>query len=157
MADAIDIDDIGWAILTELQREGRIGFAELGRRVGLSAPAVAARVRRLEEDGVIEGYRAQLSFERLGLDVRAFVRMSAMGGRDVHDELIEVAAGIPEILDMWRVTGAETYIMRVAVKSVTDLEGVLHPFWQYGDTVTGVVMSHPIARRPIDPVIASGS
>jgi len=155
MAEPIDIDDIGWEILTELQRDGRIGFAELGRRVGLSAPAVAARVRRLEEDGVIEGYRAQLSFERLGLDVRAFVRMSAMGAIDVHDELIEVAAGIPEILDMWRVTGAETYIMRVAVQSVGDLERVLHPLWKYGDTVTGVVMSHPIARRPIDPLIVS--
>jgi Lrp/AsnC family leucine-responsive transcriptional regulator len=151
-----EIDDIGWEILTELQREGRIGFAELGRRVGLSAPAVAARVRRYEEEGIIESYRAQLSFERLGLDVRAFVRMSAMGAMDVHDELIEVAAGIPEILDLWRVTGAETYIMRVAVASVADLERVLHPLWQYGDTVTGVVMSHPIARRPIDPSIVRG-
>jgi Lrp/AsnC family leucine-responsive transcriptional regulator len=148
--DVTDIDDIGWAILTELQREGRIGFAELGRRVGLSAPAVAARVRRFEDEGIIEGYRAQLSFEHLGLDVRAFVRMSVMGAMHLHDELIEVARGIPEILDLWRVTGAETYIMRVAVRSVGDLERVLHPLWQYGDTVTGVVMSHPIARRPID-------
>ena len=153
MREIDEIDEIGWSILTELQREGRVGFAELGRRVGLSAPAVAARVRRLEDDGVIEGYRAQLSFERLGLDVRAFVRMSAMGAMDIHDDLIEVARGIPEVLDMWRVTGAETYIMRVAVRSVGDLERVLHPLWQYGDTVTGVVMSHPIARRPIDPVI----
>jgi len=148
-----EIDDIGWAILTELQREGRIGFAELGRRVGLSAPAVAARVRRYEAEGIIESYRAQLSFEHLGLDVRAFVRISVMGPMVLHDELIEVARGIPEILDLWRVTGAETYIMRVAVRSVADLERVLHPLWQYGDTVTGVVMSHPIARRPIDRTI----
>jgi Lrp/AsnC family leucine-responsive transcriptional regulator len=145
----VEIDEIGWAILTELQQDGRIGYAELGRRVGLSPPAVAARVRRYEEEGIIEGYRAQLSFERLGLDVRAFVRMSVMGPLDVQDQLIEAARGIPEILDMWRVTGAETYIMRVATRSVGDLERVLHPFWQYGDTVTGVVMSHPIARRPI--------
>lgn len=144
------IDEIGWAILTELQREGRIGFAELGRRVGLSAPAVAARVRRYEEEGIIEGYRAHLSFDRLGLDVRAFVRMSVMGPMDLHDELVELAGGIPEVLDLWRVTGAETYIMRVAVRSVADLERVLHPLWRYGDTVTSVVMSHPIVRRPID-------
>jgi Lrp/AsnC family leucine-responsive transcriptional regulator len=145
----VEIDEIGWEILTELQRDGRIGYAELGRRVGLSPPAAAARVRRYEEEGIIEGYRAQLSFERLGLDVRAFVRMSVMGSIDVQEELIEVARGIPEILDLWRVTGAETYVMRVATRSVADLERVLHPFWQYGDTVTSVVMSHPITRRPI--------
>jgi len=79
--------------------------------------------------------------------------MSVMGPMVLHDELIEVARGIPEILNLWRVTGAETYIMRVAVRSVADLERVLHPLWQYGDTVTGVVMSHPIARRPIDRTI----
>jgi len=121
----------------------------MGRRVGLSAPAVTARVRRLEESGVIAGYRADVDPVRLGHTVQAFVRMSAGGPPDIDEEFVAYARTIPEILDVYRVTGAETYLLRVVVATMTDLERVLRPLWRYGDTVTGVVMSVPVADRPI--------
>ena len=143
------LDDIDWAILDELQREGRVGFRELGRRVGLSAPAVTARVRRLEVDEVITGYRAVIDLERVGLPVQAFVRMSVLGDPGLDNEFVEFAEAVPEILAMYRVTGAETYLLRVAVPSVTDLERVLRPLWRFGDTVTGVVMSVPVVHGAV--------
>jgi len=145
----LHLDDIDWALLDELQRDGRSGFRQLGRRVGLSAPAVTARVRRLEAAGVITGYRAVLDPGALGLPVLAFVRVSGAGGVDADAEFMAVADGIPEIREVHRVTGAETYLMRVQVKTVQDLERVLRPLWRYGNTVTGVVMSIPIADRPL--------
>jgi Lrp/AsnC family leucine-responsive transcriptional regulator len=148
----MDIDRIGWAILENLEREGRIGMAELGRRVGLSAPAVAARVRRFEEEGVIDGYSARLNLRRLGITAEGFVKMSVRGSEVVQQELIAMMRGIPEILDVWRVTGAETYIMRVAAPTVEDLEHILGPLWTYGLTVTSVVMSHPVSGRALDAV-----
>ncbi len=145
----MNLDDIDWAILDELQADGRAGFRELGRRIGLSAPAAAARVRKLEDAGIITGYRAVIDETALGLDVRAFVRMNVVGHMDTHDSFIAVAQGIPEIIELNRVSGEQTYVLRVAVPSVNDLERVLHPLWEYGDTVTGVIMSAPIANRPV--------
>jgi Lrp/AsnC family leucine-responsive transcriptional regulator len=145
----MQLDDIDWGLLDELQRDGRAGFRELGRRVGLSAPAVTGRVRRLEAAGVITGYQAVLDPGALGLPVLAFVRVSGAGGVEADAEFMTAARGIPEIREVHRVTGAETYLMRVQVKTVQDLERVLRPLWKYGDTVTGVVMSIPIANRPL--------
>ncbi len=143
------LDDIDWEILDELQADGRVGYRELGRRVGLSAPAVTARVRRLEEAGVITGYRAVVDPVALGLDVLAFVRMSVAGHADAaDDDVVETAGRIPEIVNVFRVTGAETYLLRVRVPSVRHLERVLRPLWRFGATTTGVVMSQPIADRP---------
>jgi Lrp/AsnC family leucine-responsive transcriptional regulator len=145
----VRLDDIDWALLDELQRDGRAGLRELGRRVGLSAPAVTARVRRLEAAGIITGYRAVVDPRALGLPVLAFVRVSGAGGVEADAEFMATARGIPEIREVHRVTGAETYLLRVQVKTVQDLERVLRPLWCYGDTVTGVVMSVPIADRPL--------
>jgi Lrp/AsnC family leucine-responsive transcriptional regulator len=145
----MQLDDIDWSILGELQRDGRVGFRELGRRVGLSAPAVTARVHRLEESKIIAGYRAVVDPERLGFTVQAFVRMSVAGPPDIDEEFVAFARTIPEILDVYRVTGAETYLLRVVVATVADLERVLRPLWRYGDTVTGVVMSVPVADRAL--------
>ncbi|HUU61813.1 MAG TPA: Lrp/AsnC family transcriptional regulator [Acidimicrobiia bacterium] len=143
------LDDIDWALLDELQRDGRAGLRELGRRVGLSAPAVTARVRRLEAAGIITGYRAVVDPRALGLPVLAFVRVSGAGGVEADAEFMATARAIPEIREVHRVTGAETYLLRVQVKTVQDLERVLRPLWRYGDTVTGVVMSVPVADRPL--------
>ncbi len=148
------LDDIDWAILDRLQLKGRMGFRELGRLVGLSAPAATARVRRLEEAGVITGYRATVSAEALGLPVQAFVRMKLTGPPDLHDEFNRAAGAIPEIRDVYRVTGNETCLLRVLVRSVHDLERVLRPLWRFGDTVTAVVMSAPVSDRPLGREVA---
>ena len=146
----MELDDIDWAILEDLQVDGRVAFRELGRRVGLSAPAVAARVRRLEDRGIITGYKAVHDLEHLGVDVLAFVRVSVGGGKQgIYEQVIETARSIPEVIDLYTVSGAETFLLKVAMRSVGDLERVLRPMWQFGDTITGVVMSEPIADRPI--------
>ncbi len=143
------LDDIDWDILDALQQEGRIGYRELGRRVGLSAPAVAARIHKMEKAGIIAGYQAVIDPERLGLRVQAFVQLSVAGGRGADEVVIETAKGIPEILDVYRVTGRETYLIRVVVPVVHDLERVLRPLWEFGETTTGAVMSAPLEGRPI--------
>jgi Lrp/AsnC family leucine-responsive transcriptional regulator len=151
------LDDLDWDILDLLQREGRIGYRELGRRVGLSAPAVAARVRKLEEAGVIAGYRAVIDSERLGLRVEAFVQLAVSGSPDADERVIDAARSIPEILDVWRVTGRETYLLRVVVPVVHDLERVLRPLWEYGETTTGAVLSSPLEDRPITREMAEAA
>jgi Lrp/AsnC family leucine-responsive transcriptional regulator len=151
------LDDIDWDILDILQEDGRLGYRELGRRVGLSAPAAAARVRKLEQAGIIAGYRAVVDPERLGLRVEAFVQLAVSGSVDADERVIDTARGIPEILDVWRVTGRETYLLRVVVPVVHDLERVLRPLWQYGETTTGAVLSAPLEDRPITRQMAEAA
>ena len=73
------LDPLGWKLLVELQTDARISFAELGRRVGLSTPAVAERVRRMEDEGIIRAYRAEIDPSSVGLPITAFIRMSIVG------------------------------------------------------------------------------
>ena len=146
------LDDIDWDILEVLQENGRTGFRELGRRIGLSAPAVAARVRKLESEGIISGYRAIVDPEALGLRVLAFVRLTlASADPSADDEVTATAREIPEVRALYRVTGSETYLLEVVVRVVHDLERVLRPFWRFGATTTGAVMStpvfHPVVTR----------
>ena len=151
------LDDLDWDILDVLQQEGRIGFRELGRRVGLSAPAAAARVRKLEKSGIICGYKAVIDPQRMGLRVEAFVQLAVSGSPGGDERVIEAARGIPEILDVWRVTGRETYLLRVVVPVVHDLERVLRPLWEYGETITGAVLSAPLEDRPITREMAEAA
>ncbi len=150
------LDAIAWDIIEHLQRDGRIPYAELGRRVGLSAPAVAARMRSLEEGGVIRAYTVEVDPEALGFGVEAFVRMNVRGGPKAHRDFLREAHGIPEVLDLWRLSGAETYLVRIVARSVSDLERVLRPLWSYGETITSVVMSRPIDARPLGREAAAG-
>jgi len=151
------LDDLDWEILDVLQQEGRVGYRELGRRVGLSAPAVAARIRKLEKSGIITGFKVVIDPERMGLRVEAFVQMAVSGSPDADERVIEAARGIPEIIDVWRVTGRETYLLRVLVPVVHDLERVLRPLWEYGETITGAVLSSPLVDRPITREMAEAA
>jgi len=151
------LDDLDWEILDVLQQQGRIGYRELGRKIGLSAPAVAARLRKLEAAGIISGYKAVISPQHLGLRVEAFVQLAVSGTPGGDERVIEVSQAIPEILDVWRVTGRETYLLRVVVPVVHDLERVLRPLWEYGETITGAVLSAPLGNRPITREMAEAA
>src|SRR5262245_10043247 len=100
---AVMIDDIDRKILHELQEDARISYAELGRRVGLTTPAVIERVRKLEDRGIITGYRAEVDTAKVGLPITAFVRMSITGVDYSH--IIEVAEESREVLECHRGTG----------------------------------------------------
>jgi Lrp/AsnC family transcriptional regulator, leucine-responsive regulatory protein len=144
------IDATSWALLRELQRDGRASLAELGRRVRLSAPAVSERLGRLEAAGVVTGYRAQVDLTRLGLPVTAFLRLTTSPDRQLT-EVLGVLEGMPEVQECHRVTGNECFVLKVSLPSVTHLEHVIDRLRPYGQTVTSIVLSSPVTFREATP------
>ena len=149
------LDDIGRQILRALQEDARISFSELGRRVGLSSPAVAERVRRMEEGCIIQGYRALVSYERLGFPITAFIRVSTPASRMHEADLI--AEKIPEVLECHHLTGTDCLILKVVVSSVGHLEEVINQMGHYGQTTTSIVLSSPVTSRILEPAILEAS
>jgi len=141
------LDDIDRKILRELQEDARTSYAELGRRVGLTTPAVIERVHKLEDAGIITGYRADIDTAKVGLPITAFVRMSITGVDYSH--IIEVAEESNEVLECHRGTGGDSFIMKVAVSSVEHLQHVIDKLTPYGITTTAIVLSSPVKRRII--------
>jgi Lrp/AsnC family leucine-responsive transcriptional regulator len=145
------LDDTNRRLLRELQSDARLSMAELGRRVALSAPAVAERVQRLEQAGVIAGYRAEIDPRALGFAVAAIVRVRPAMGQ-LH-KIPKIAHGTPEVVECHRITGEDCYLLVIRLRALEDLEAVLDRFALYGQTTTSIVHSSPVARRV--PVIAT--
>ena len=141
------IDDIDRKILAGLQEDARISYAQLGRQVGLTTPAMIERVRKLEDARVITGYRAEIDTTKVGLPITAFIRMSISGVDYSH--IIEVAQWSKEVLECHRGTGGDSFIMKVAVSSVEHLQEVIDRLTPYGITTTTIVLSSPVKRRVI--------
>lgn len=141
------LDDIDRNILRELQGDARTSYAELGRRVGLTTPAVIERVRKLEDAGIILGYRAEIDTAKVGLPITAFVRMSISGVDYSH--IIEVAQQSNEVLECHRGTGGDSFIMKVAVASVEHLQEIIDKLTPYGITTTAIILSSPVKRKSI--------
>ena len=118
-----DLDDLDWSILEELQADGRLSYKELGRRVNLSSPAVAERVRRLEESGVITGYRAQVDPGRAGYPISAFVEMRCSLGNCLLKT--GTAAEYPEVVEIHKLSGDHCSMVRVRAVSLEHFEGLL--------------------------------
>jgi Lrp/AsnC family leucine-responsive transcriptional regulator len=142
------LDDISWMILDELQADSRLSYRELGRRVGLTPPAVAERVRWLERSGVIKGYYADLDLGKLGLPITAMVRATPNAGQ--KGDLEKVVTAIPEVRECLRVTGAEHVWMKISAQSLSHLDEVLHDVWDVADTTTNVVLSTLVDHRRVD-------
>jgi Lrp/AsnC family transcriptional regulator, leucine-responsive regulatory protein len=141
------LDVINRRLLAELQDDARLSLAELGRRVGLSSPAVAERLQRLEQEEVILGYRAELNPRALGFSLTTVLRIRP-APRQLH-EVAELAQRTPEVVDCRRITGEDCYIMTAHVRSVEHLEEVIDRFAAYGQTTTSIVQSAPVAARGI--------
>ncbi len=137
MTESLDATD--WAILAELQQDGRIAFTELARRVNLSASATTERVRRLEAAEVITGYRAEVDLERTGYAALAVVRLKYPGTR--HEPLRRLLGERPEILECLRTTGDDCYVLKVATTSMSHLEEIVDALAQFGSTTTNLVLS----------------
>ncbi len=150
------LDRVGWHILEELQTDARISFSELGRRVGLSAPAVAERVRRMEEAGIITGYTACINPARVGLPLMAIIRLrGALPDCATMARRLERGGDrFPEVVECHRITGEDSYIMKVVVATVAHLEGFLDRLAVYGATTTSIVLSSPVPGRIIDRQMA---
>jgi Lrp/AsnC family leucine-responsive transcriptional regulator len=141
------LDEINRDLLDLLQLDGRMTYRELGEHCGLTAPAVAERVRKLEEAGVVRGYRAVVDYEALGFPILCIVRLNAPRGVSTVDPRIEA---IPQVIEANRVTGSESHVIRARVRSTRDLEGLLHELWEEGDSITNIVTSSPVPRRPMN-------
>jgi Lrp/AsnC family leucine-responsive transcriptional regulator len=138
--DAIDREIIG-----ELAQDARISFAELGRRVSLSSPAVTERVRRLEQIGVITGYHAQIDPRALGYALTAIVRVKPAVRQ--LSKIAEIAAEIPQIEECLRITGEDCFYMKLHLAAIEELPSVLDQFLLYGETTTSIVNATPVPRR----------
>jgi Lrp/AsnC family leucine-responsive transcriptional regulator len=140
------MDVIDRRIVAQLQTNARLRVVELGRRVGLSPPAVAERLRRLEESGALS-YRAELDPRALGFSVCAIVRVSPhSGGLPL---IPDIARQIAEITECYRITGEDCYFMKLYLRSIDDLEAILDRFTPYGRTTTSIVHSAPVPTRPL--------
>jgi Lrp/AsnC family transcriptional regulator, leucine-responsive regulatory protein len=140
------LDDIDRRMVSQLQADARIRIAELGRRVGLSPPAVAERMRRLEDNGVLS-YRAEVEPRVLGYAICAIVRVSPQS-RKLH-VIPEIARATPEVTECYRITGEDCYFMKLYLRSIDELESILDRFTPHGRTTTSIVHSAPVLPRPL--------
>ena len=141
------LDDTHLRLLAELQADARLSLAELGRRVDLSSPAVAGRLARLEESGVIRGYRADIDPRALGYALGVVIRIRP-APRELR-KVADVARDTPEIVQCDRVTGEDCYVMRAFVRDVEHLEEVIDRFAIYGQTTSSIVQSSPVPSRGV--------
>lgn len=143
-----EIDDVNRRMLVELQEDGRLSLAELGRRIGLSPPAVAERLSRLERSGVVAGYRAEIDPRALGLALTAIVRVRPSPGQLAN--VAALARRTPEVVECHRVTGEDCFVMTAHVRDVGHLEEVIDHFVAIGQTTTSLVQSSPVPRRGLE-------
>ena len=145
--NVVELDAIAWRILECLQQNARLSFAELGRKVGLSTPAVAERVHRLEEAGVITGYHATLNLAKLGLPICALVRLTIPGGDVQVSRAVAAIKELSEISRCHRITGDESFVLEASVVSIRHLEVLIDKLSALGATSTSTVLSSPVERR----------
>lgn len=143
------LDAVGWRILAILQDDARTSFRQIGQAVGLSAPAVAERVRRMEELGIITGYHAAVNPKRVGYSILAQMRIGGVGDRG--DEFARLVEAAPEVLECHRVTGSDSYLLKVLAGSIEQLEALIDRFVRYGEVTTALTLSSPVTRRSLTP------
>ena len=146
-SDQRDLDETNRRIIGELQRDARLSMAELGRRVGLSPPAVTERLQRLEADGEVRAYHADIDPRALGLALTAVIRVRPAPGQLAN--VAELARATAEVVECHRVTGDDCYFMKAHVRDVTHLEEVIDRFVVLGQTTTSIVQSSPVPRRGV--------
>jgi Lrp/AsnC family leucine-responsive transcriptional regulator len=140
------IDRIGKKILQELAADGRLPFAELGRKVGLSPSATAERVRQLESLGFIRGYRAEIDLHALGFSITAFVRLTCEGNR--YRQFLKFLPTLQSVQECHHLTGGDAFLLKVMLSSVSELEILIEKLLAYGSPTTSMVLSTPLERKP---------
>ena len=147
LPNVVDLDAVAWKILEALQHNARMSFAELGRKIGLSTPAVAERVRRLEEAGIIIGYHAAVDTAKVGVPIRVLVRLTIHGGDLQVQRTVTAMKEFVEISRCHRITGAESFVIEADVVSIRHLEALIDKLSTLGATSTSTVLSSPVLRR----------
>ncbi|HLZ59288.1 MAG TPA: Lrp/AsnC family transcriptional regulator [Ktedonosporobacter sp.] len=142
------LDNTNWQILRELQRDGRLSYNELGRRVGLSGPGAAERVHKLEDAGVLSSYGAQIDPTKVGLPLLAFIQLRCAPGQCLFKT--GSAKEFPEVLEMHKLSGSHCALLKVAVSSTQHLEAINERLGKYGNQITNIVTSSVLTHRIID-------
>ena len=142
------LDSVDAAILRELCADARIPRAELSRRVGLSAPSVADRVRRLEDVGIITGYGARIDPARLGYGLTILIRARPLPGE--MKNMIEAIQETPQIVACDRVSGEDCFVARAHVRDVAEMEAVIDRIVPFGATNSSIVQSSPVEERLVE-------
>jgi Lrp/AsnC family transcriptional regulator, leucine-responsive regulatory protein len=145
------LDAVDWRLVAELQADGRLSYKELGRRINLSAPAVAERVRRLEEGGVLTGYRAIVDARRAGYPILAFVQMQCSLGACLLKT--STAGDYPEIVEVHKLSGDHCTMIKVRAASLAHLEGLFERLGKHGEMRTSVVLSTQYEGRAVEPPV----
>jgi Lrp/AsnC family leucine-responsive transcriptional regulator len=141
------LDESNRRLLRELHQDPRLSMSELGRRVGLSAPAVSERVQRLQRAGVIAGFRMDVDPAALGLPVTAFVRLRPAPGQLTR--IAELALSTEQVSECHRITGEDCFLIKLHAATVAGLEEVLDLFLVHGQTVSSIVVTSPVPSRPL--------
>jgi Lrp/AsnC family transcriptional regulator, leucine-responsive regulatory protein len=132
-------------ILALLAGNPRMSVSELARSVGMSAPATRERIQRMEEAGVIRGYRLEIDPAALGYPITAIIRVRPMPGK--LPKIAELAVAMPQVVECHRITGEDCFILKVGLDSLDNLDVILDQFLVYGQTTTSIVQSTPVAPR----------
>lgn len=141
------IDPINWKILNCLQQNARQTNTEIARKVGITSPAVAERIRKMEDIGIIEGYHAKVSYYETGHQLKAIITLRAFMGR--LKPFIEKVKDFNEVVNCYRITGNENIVMEVVLSSQKHLEQFIDQLITYGETSTHIVLSNVVENNPI--------
>ena len=145
----MNIDPLNWKILSCLQRNARQSNAEIGRQVGITSPAVAERIRKLEDAGVIKGYHAQIDSLQVGYQLTAIITLRAFMGK--LKPFLQKVGTFSEVVNCYRITGNENIVMEVVLKNQLHLESFIDQLIAYGETKTQIVLSNVIESGPVLP------
>ncbi len=141
------LDDLNWKILKFLQENARQTNSEIGRKIGLSSPAVAERIKKMEDYGIIKGYQAQISYGEVGHQLKAIITLRAFMGR--LKPFLAIVPSLKEVLNCYRITGHENIVLEVVLRDQLHLEELIDKLISYGETKTHIVLSNVIENGPI--------
>ena len=145
------LDDVDWRLLAELQADGRLSYNELARRVHLSPPAVAERVRRLEQSGVISGYSARVDPTRAGQPLLAFIQLRCRLGSCLLKTT--TSAEYPELAEIHKLSGEFCTMLKVRAASLAHFEGLIERLGTHGEMRTHIVLSTQYDGRPVEETV----
>ena len=140
------IGDLNAGILHQLEADARISITEIGKRVGLSGPAVSERIKKMEDEGIITGYTTNIDYDTIGLTVNAFITLKSSL---THAGVLKKIEEIPEILECYSITGYNCLMMKVATPTTKRLEAIIGQLQQFGETNTSIILSEAFKKRGV--------
>jgi len=140
------VGELNASILQELEKDARVSITEIGKRVGLSGPAVSERIKKMEDEGIITGYTTNLDYDQVGLTVNAFITLKSSL---THASVLKKIEEVPDILECYSITGYNCLMMKVATPTTKRLEAIIGQLQQFGETNTSIILSEAFKKRGV--------